>query len=307
MDHRVTTSEFDWSKVHPQFLSFAWSNLWPRERAKVLSGSPKTVWLFGAGASHHDNINPWGVPVPLASDFIRAMHFLPTSQGFNSHIGPLISYLENYRGTDPRKVPEWTENIEAFMTSVEVGIDELRKKKAKRALTADEMGDRFSLSAAFNNISFICANVINETQNGPLDPVYRFLLDFCGPEDVFVTFNWDTLLDRALASTGGWSPNSGYGIDFTASLDGNWRKRVIGSVAYKTKWKLLKLHGSVNWLVPYTGVRLDTLEYSSIAPCSKQVFLYWQSMSRYKTHRGRWRGGYAPTCYAYYPPNLPGR
>jgi hypothetical protein len=115
------------------------------------------------------------------------------------------------------------------------------------------------------------------------------------------------LLDRALAATGGWSPNAGYGISFSASLDGNWRKRVIGAVAYKTNWKLLKLHGSVNWLVPYTGVRLDSLEYSSIAPRSKEVFLYWQTTLRYKTHRGRWRGGYAPTCYAYYPPNLPGR
>jgi hypothetical protein len=26
------------------------------------------VWLFGAGASHHYNLNPWGVPVPLAND-----------------------------------------------------------------------------------------------------------------------------------------------------------------------------------------------------------------------------------------------
>jgi hypothetical protein len=26
----------------------------------------------------------------------------------------------------------------------------------------------------------------------------------------------------------------------------------------------------------------------------------------YATHRFRWRGGYVPTCYGYYPPNLPG-
>jgi hypothetical protein len=297
--------ELDLSRVHARFLSFAWANLWPRERAKVLAGCPKTVWLFGAGASHHYDLNPWGVPVPLANDFIRAMHNLPTSQGFHSHIGPLVNFLENYRGLDPRKVPQWSENIESFMTSIEDGINELRQKKTKRSLTADEMSSGFSLSTAFNNMSFICANVINESQNGPVDPVYRSLLDFCGPEDVFVTFNWDTLLDRALVATGGWSPNGGYGLSFAASLDGEWRKRVAGAVGHKTYWKLLKLHGSVNWLVPHTGVKLDTLEYTSIGPSSKKVFLYWQTTLPYQTHRGRWRGGYAPTCYGYYPPNLP--
>ena len=35
------------------------------------------------------------------------------------------------------------------------------------------------------------------------------------------------------------------------------------------------------------------------------MFLYWQSTLPYETFKDRWRGGYAPTCYCYYPPNLP--
>lgn len=292
-------------KLPPAFLKFAWEQLWPRERAKVLNGSPKTIWLFGAGASHHYDFNVWGVPVPLANDFIRAMHQLPTSQGFQSHIGPLVSFLQSERGISPDQAPQWSENIEGFMTSIEAGLDDLRRKKQKRELTHEEVASSLSFSMAFNNMSFICANVVNESQNGPLDPVYRTALDYSSPHDTFITFNWDTLLDRALAATGGWSPNTGYGVSFAASLDRKWGTEVAGQPNYQTRWKLLKLHGSVNWLVPHTGVQPFTMDLVSIAPRSKKVFLYWHSDFPYSAHRARWRGGYAPTCYGYYPPNLP--
>jgi len=68
----------------------------------------------------------------------------------------------------------------------------------------------------------------------------------------------------------------------------------------------MKLHGSTNWLVPYTGVNLNKLDFASIVPKSTSIFLYWQSSLPYGTHKSRWRGGYVPTCYCYYPPNIPG-
>src|SRR6185369_14688518 len=75
------------------------------------------------------------------------------------------------------------------------------------------------------NMHFLCANVINEAQNGIVSPCYRTLLRYCGPDDVFVTFNLDTILDRALAATGCWSPVPGYGISFDGVLDGAWLRR----------------------------------------------------------------------------------
>lgn len=69
----------------------------------------------------------------------------------------------------------------------------------------------------------------------------------------------------------------------------------------------MKLHGSTNWLVPYVGVHFQTIKFQSIVPNSERFFLYWHSNLVYSTHKGRWRGGYAPTCYCYYPPNIPGR
>lgn len=295
----------DPDSMDDDFLSFCWSNLSPRDRAKVMAGSSRTLWLFGAGASHHYNLNSRGVAVPLANDFFEAFSALPTSEGYHAHVGPFISYLAHDRGVPPVEVHKWRENIETFMTSIEEGLTDLRSKLAGRPPNAHEYSRGVSLAMVFNNMGFILANVINEAQNGPSDSLYRVLLDFCGPNDAFVTFNWDTLLDRALAATGGWAPDDGYGLRFTSVLDGNWKPSTEGGPSFSSNWKLLKLHGSTNWLVPYTSVHFQTLEYVSSVPESADIFLYWQSSLPYATHNSRWRGGYAPTCYCYYPPNLP--
>jgi len=80
---------------------------------------------------------------------------------------------------------------------------------------------------------------------------------------------------------------------------------VDSSSTITSNWKLLKLHGSTNWLVPYTGIHPETLQIQGIITESDKVFLFWQASLPYETHRGRWRGGYGPTCYGYYPPHLP--
>ena len=99
-----------------EFYSFLWDNLSIRDRLKVLNGKKRTVWLFGAGASYHYALNCRGVNMPLARDFFKAMHRLPTTDGFNAFIGPFISFLHNYRGVHPSKASEWADDIEHFMT-----------------------------------------------------------------------------------------------------------------------------------------------------------------------------------------------
>ncbi len=287
------------------FYRFLWNNLSTRDRLRVLQGKKRTVWLFGAGASYHYAMNTRGVNMPLARDFFKAMHRLPTTDGFNAHIGPLISYLQSYRGVHPLEASEWTEDIEQFMTSIETEIDELREKKERNELTDDEFKKSIALSTVFTNMTFIFANVINEAQNGSSYSAYSELVKFFSPEDTFITFNWDTLMDRALAASGTWTPNDGYGIGFSAFFDGKWKEEVDSSLTIASNWKLLKLHGSTNWLVPYTFIHLENLKIQGIIKESDKVFLFWQASLPYETHKGRWHGGYGPTCYGYYPPHLP--
>jgi hypothetical protein len=206
----------------------------------------------------------------------------------------------------PHKVPGWVENIEEFMTSIESGLEEIKTLTKDRKLSSEEFKRAISYAQVFTNMMFIFASVLNEAQNGPSLSLYRPLLETCGPNDVFATFNWDTLLDRALMDSGGWNPNEGYGLGFRAVFDGTWKPAMEGKPQFETAWKLLKLHGSTNWLVPHMGVHFETLEYQSSVPKSNEAFLYWHSSMPYATHRNRWTGGYVPTTYCYYPPHIPG-
>ena len=55
-----------------------------------------------------------------------------------------------------------------------------------------------------------------------------------GPDSTVITFNYDVVLERALAKTGKWDIGNGYGFPF-----------LPGRVASKVT--VYKLHGSVNW------------------------------------------------------------
>ena len=63
------------------------------------------------------------------------------------------------------------------------------------------------------------------------------------PSDTIVTFNYDLLLDNALLMTDRWFPSDGYGIDFFN----------LPYTGIKSLSRLLKLHGSLNW-VKYSGM-----------------------------------------------------
>ncbi len=81
--------------------------------------------------------------------------------------------------------------------------------------------------------------------------------------------------------TGGWNPNTGYGLTFRAVLDGSWKDAFGGEAKFPTNWKLLKLHGSTNCLVPYMGVEFKDWEFQTFVAGTDNVFLYWHSSLPY--------------------------
>jgi hypothetical protein len=123
----LVSTAINLESISDDFLRFAWLNLAPEARARILANSPKTCWLFGAGASYHYDLNAFGVPVPLANGFFKALHKLPTSQGFHALIGPFVSFLNHYRGVSPEKAGEWDENIEDFMNRNSTDLENQRE------------------------------------------------------------------------------------------------------------------------------------------------------------------------------------
>ena len=110
---------------------------------------------------------------------------------------------------------------------------------------------------AYNQLIFLFEGVLNEIQNGEKCPCYTKLLEKSNENDVFITFNWDTLLDRVLWKSKLWSPEDNYGITFTSFYNNEWQDTLGFG---KSKVKLLKLHGSTNWIIPYFGYNFTNLQ-----------------------------------------------
>lgn len=88
------------------------------------------------------------------------------------------------------------------------------------------------------------------------------------PGDAVISFNYDTIMDRALKNTGGWDYSDGYGISFNP----RGRRGCCEVPQLKTADRvlLLKPHGSLNW---FSAVKLDIFT-GSPAPALGQPFYY---------------------------------
>lgn len=169
-----------------------------------------------------------------------------------------------------------------------------------------EVLERLHLHKVYTQLIFIFAYVINEAQNGPTSHAHRRLVSALTDEDVVITFNWDTLMDRALSETGRWSTTYGYGVRPLSIMRGAWTAPSIADASSGPR--LIKLHGSTNWITSVsvfeegnTGLHL----MQEAAPDS--LFVYEYATPPYDTYAGRYMVGFGPFSFGYYPPNVPDR
>lgn len=264
----------------------------------------RRVFLMGAGASCAYDASPTGIAPPLASGMIAAYNSLSISGNRYVLVGELVNYIRDTRGIHPVDFDYWDENIEEFFTEIANALSKLALKKRRDELTVAEFPAFFIASKLKNQLVFLLASILNEIQNGPVCESYRVFADSICNDDTIITFNWDTLLDRALASTGRWSPERDYGAIPHAIFDDGWRASRGEDTPPAPL--LLKLHGSTNWLMPYQNVNLQSGILQSLSEQSHGKFFVYLNASRpYETYRSRYWGPYAPFSYCYYPPNLP--
>lgn len=256
------------------------------------------VILLGAGASKSYGASPTGQRMPIAKDFF------PTFFRLNAAANPwvlrdgLITYLQTEKGIN---------DTDAYL-SAGVDIEEIHSEIAVRLASVEkEAGgfDRIVLSRPYNQLLFLFATTLNEIANGPVSQSHIDLAESLRPDDVVLTFNWDTLMDRALMEVAGWSVDSGYVIKPHSVFRDGWN----GPETRSSPNKLIKLHGSVNWLTAHPVYEGEELVLTHALP-AESLFVYEHATRPYATHAGRYTGGYAPLTYGYYPPNLtdvPGR
>jgi hypothetical protein len=226
----------------------------------------KTAYIFGAGASYAYDQSPTRVCPPLARGFFQAYKDLPISEDLEVRVGDLLNHVRDTYGLSYDYFNRFNQDIETFMTHLDIQVRQMASMCPELSqVDSPDPFIRFLQSVrVYDQILFLIAHVLNEIQNGPVSRLYSAILTCSDPQDAFITFNWDTLLDRSLASVSNWKPDDGYGVSFLKLYDRGWKEPNSSAV----RPKLLKLHGSTNWLVPYLTWRLDTGERCMITPAN---------------------------------------
>lgn len=258
------------------------------------------LFLLGAGASKSYDASPTGQRMPIARDFFDIFDKLDLSTNLWVLIGSIIAYIEDHLGE--QSAYDYLRSgidIEDLHSQIETDRDRLLKEDGL-------LGGMYPYKA-YNELVFLFAAVLNDIQNGPVSEPHASLVDRLRPDDILLTFNWDTLLDRALVERTPWRPDWGYGVRPRALFDDGWRDASppIG----RTGNLLIKLHGSTNWLSAYP-VTDGCGSIISGQDTDPGVFgVFERATKPYPCFRGRYMEGYQPYSYGYYPPNLdfPGR
>jgi hypothetical protein len=250
------------------------------------------VFLFGAGASHSYSESPTGVRPPLAKNFFKAFNDLDISGDSYVRIGDVVNYVRDRRHVVVEKFINFNEDIETFLSEVEARIH------TPAAAQALDFGERLRCIRTYDQSVLLFCAVLNEIQNGPTAREYSSLVRQLQNDDVLITLNWDTLLDRALSDSTRWFVDDGYDVQFEMIFESSYRK----AIRSRSQWTLLKLHGSTNWFIPYHTRHLQTGHDGALAQAGP--FCFVNAPNGYPTYKDRARTGYAPFSYFYYPPSL---
>ncbi|MFQ5870239.1 MAG: hypothetical protein ACE5JC_10090 [Candidatus Zixiibacteriota bacterium] len=159
------------------------------------------------------------------------------------------------------------------------------------------------LAHLYQELVLLFAQTVNNLSMGDSCRNYKAVVDRITPEDTLITFNWDVILDRVLWESGRWDPGEGYGISFGYILDGTWQPSE--SREMKSELKLLKLHGSTNWLEPYVAFDLrDGRRKWIFRPGTASVpVCYVNCDTDLPSYHDMYTPG-GPFCYGF-PPNHP--
>lgn len=256
------------------------------------------ILLLGAGASKSFTESKTHVKMPIAKDFFKTFNHLNISTNRWVLVGSVLNYLNAFHKIPYSDFIYYDKDIEILHSEIEERLSTLLKNSENIIETPEGL----LIYKAYTELIFIFASVINEIQNGPISQSHINLARRLNNEDIIITFNWDTLMDRALSETTSWKTDNGYLVKPTKVYRNNWDDR---NVTKLTDFPvLLKLHGSTNWLTSHFIPGEHRLKLMQETPVD-DFYIYELTNKPYATYKGRYMEGYSDFSYGYYPPNLP--
>ena len=254
------------------------------------------VLVLGAGASKSYSDSPTGERMPIANDFFNVFTKLAISENPFVIIGAIVNYIEKKKKIAIAEYFSGKNSIEEFHSEVERDFIQTLKR--------ENLAEFYLPQKANSELIFLFASVINEIQNGPISKPHCNLAKLLSPKDAIVTFNWDTLMDRALNQTTEWSTDNGYFVVPKRIYRDGWVPPRTNSEKHDKCPLLLKLHGSTNWITSHTILQKGKPVLSQAAS-SDTLHVYESTTKPFPAYEGRYMDGYEPFSYGYYPPNIP--
>lgn len=177
------------------------------------------VYVFGAGASKH-------VGYPLASEMGGLLlDYMLASNDFESR-ARAESLIDRFgRQT----------NFEDLLTELLARTDAL-----KNSPNPEERSERMRLGNSRGRLVDCLRQWFREIHRNPAPLYTDFSKRIIDPGDIVITFNYDDSLERELRACGKWDAGNGYGFR-------------LGEQESHSPVSVLKLHGSINWLVSLFG------------------------------------------------------
>lgn len=218
------------------------------------------IYVFGAGASYgafaEEEILPLILP-PTDGDFFQV-----ASQIRSRRTGILADRVlrhvhEQYQKTYGVSLETYYREIE---TRGEIGKIAPTQNKPK-----DWEGRQKELNELIRRvlIQTTCTQENNADTYKPLpSKILQKILGIVKAKDTVLTFNYDTLIEESLGKPSLWNPRDGYAVN-AAGVRGNWYKnwRDEHEPDPKSGFKILKMHGSLNWEKAPRGIKLKQRPY----------------------------------------------
>jgi len=208
----------------------------------------KIVYILGAGFSYGtDHSVDWGqsnIKMPLQNNLLELIFKLnyrkirgldPLAKTIRKYFSP-DTYRSQHREGARRHQDLQNLSVEEIVTFFEEMVRDLESEIEAAVFRKAETELR---KQTIDLIAYLSIHG-SPGKNKILKEFRELLLG----TDTVITFNWDTLLERALLNKGRWHPAWGYGASVRKAFT------YVGDTpkALKKHVTILKLHGSINWL-----------------------------------------------------------
>ena len=255
------------------------------------------LFVIGAGCSKAYGESLSKQRMPVAKDFFNTFNQL---DNLNTSrwvlVGNMVNALNMLKGTTPLDPFKNEYDIEEIHTMFE--------KKLFEAMDNEDISQIQLFFKAYTELVFLFSCVVNDIANGPVSKAHVNLAKYLSIDDSIITFNWDVLLDRALAEHTQWSPSNGYFIKPKSIFNSGWKD--VENVSPAQSPILLKMHGSANWLTGTITVKPGEKKFQMMQEVPADTYyVYEHANGPFDCWDGRWEKVYEPFVYGYYPPNLP--